>query len=218
MNYPIKYAVLELKVDGGILHDYEDITKGFIVSKCHVLIENLTYASNGRSYPKYIVSFPYDNFSYFDIWFARNKDNYRSYISDLYKRYYEERKNPSREYLRDGYPLHVVGELFNTYEEAKELADSKNSRLKDEILTNTGRAAYEKLKKEFEDTMEVCGEYEKYIFANTTDMEVSLLASEYEDAFNRMIRENLLKEFISDPDKLQEALAKYDQTKNIIKI
>ena len=37
MGFPIKYAVEELKVDGGYVYDYNDITKGFIVSKCYVL-------------------------------------------------------------------------------------------------------------------------------------------------------------------------------------
>lgn len=170
MGYPIKYAVLELKADGGIAHDYEDITKGFVVSKCHILEDRLIYLYNGATYQKIVVSFPYDNFEYFMIWFHQNSHKYSSYIYDLYKNYFESKHDPSREHLRDGYPLHIVSELFNTYEEAKELADHKNGQLKGEILKNTGRSAYEKLLKDFDETMLMCGEYEKYIFANTNDM------------------------------------------------
>ena len=53
MKYPIKYAILELKVDGGPIHGYEEITKGFIVSKCFVLAEGLKYTSVGKTIPKY---------------------------------------------------------------------------------------------------------------------------------------------------------------------
>ena len=72
MNYPVKYAVLELQVDGGIRYDYEDITKGFVVSKCYVLEDRLIYSYNGSAFQKFVVSFPYDNFEYFMIWFNKN--------------------------------------------------------------------------------------------------------------------------------------------------
>ena len=172
MNYPVKYAVLELQVDGGIRYDYEDITKGFVVSKCYVLEDRLIYSYNGSAFQKFVVSFPYDNFEYFMIWFNKNSHKYSSYMCDLYKNYYESKHDPSREHLRENYPLHVVGELFDTYEEAKELEDNKNGILKGELLTNTGRAAYEKLLEEFDNTMLISGEYEKFIFANTSDMQI----------------------------------------------
>ena len=60
MNYPIKYAVLKLKVDGDPIHWYEEITKGFIVSKSK-------YASAEKAIPKYeatekVASLNYSNF------------------------------------------------------------------------------------------------------------------------------------------------------------
>ena len=170
MDYPIKYAVEELKVDGGINYEYEDITKGFIVSKCYVLEDRLIYLPNGETCQKFVVSFPYDQFEYFTRWFRQNSYKYMSYIYDLYKNYIENKHDPSREHLRDGHPLHFVCELFDDFLEAKEMVDHKNNQLKGEILANTGRKAYEKLLKEFDDTMTMCGEYEKFIFANTSDM------------------------------------------------
>ena len=35
-NFPIKYAVLELKEEGGYITNYKDIVRGYIVSKCWV--------------------------------------------------------------------------------------------------------------------------------------------------------------------------------------
>lgn len=170
MSYPIKYAIEELKVTGGSAVCYEDITKGYIVSKCYVLEERIDCSSGNR---KYVISFPYDDFEHFMEWFKSNKDKYNHYLADLYKRYYEQRINPDRECCREGYPRHIVSELYDTYEEAKEIADRKNNLLKSEETLNTGNAAYQKLSQEFADTMEICGEYEKFIFANTADMEVS---------------------------------------------
>lgn len=204
MSYPIKYAVEDLKVDGGIIHDYEDITKGYIVSKCYVLENRLNYRDDCISY---VVSFPYDSFDIFVSWYKRNSHNY---YFDIYKHYYEQRRDPNRELLRDGYPRHIVTELFDTYEEAKEVADRKNGCLKGEILTNTGSAAYEKLSEEFKDTMEICGEYEKFVFANTTDMEVSLIESEYTYSKDSVVLAKLLQEFEYDPVKRQEILYKYE--------
>ena len=47
LNYPIKYAVLELKEKGGYLVGYKGITQGFIVSKCYVIRSNRAYNSDG---------------------------------------------------------------------------------------------------------------------------------------------------------------------------
>ena len=171
MSYPIKYAVEELKVDGGYEYGYEKITKGFIVSKCYILESRFNYGTENTTY---VVSFPYDNFDSFVSWYYRNSYNYNF---DIYKHYYEQRRNPDRELLRDEYPYHIICELFDTYEEAKELVDNKNGCLRGKVLTNTGNAVYDKLSKEFNNTMEICGEYEKFIFANTTDMEVSMVES-----------------------------------------
>ena len=139
-------------------------------SVCYVLEERIDCSSGNR---KYVVSFPYDDFEHFMEWFKINKDKYNYYIAALYKRYYEQRINPDRECYREGYPRHIVIELYDTYEEAKEIADRKNTLLKSEETLNTGSAAYQKLSQEFANTMEICGEYEKFIFVNTTDMEVS---------------------------------------------
>jgi hypothetical protein len=200
MKYPIKYAILELKVNGGPSYYYEEKTKGFIVSKCFVLAEGLKYTSSGKTIPKYIVSFPYDDFEYFIKWMERNRDNYNF---DHYSYYYESKNNPDEAYLKDNYPI-IVNQIFDTYEATKEIADHKNNELKSNLLTNTGINAYEALSKEFADTMDLCGEYEKFIYANTTDMQVSLLASEehrIQEAKEKEIMANLVAEFADTPEK-----------------
>lgn len=203
MSYPIKYAVEELKVDGGYEYGYEEITKGYIVSKCYVLESRLNY---GNNHTTYVVSFPYDNFDSFVSWYYRNSYNYNF---DIYKHYYEQRRKPDRELLRDEYPRHIICELFDTYEEAKDLADSKNSCLRGKILTNTGSAAYEKRSKEFNNMMEICGEYEKFIFANTTDMAISHIESEETYSKDSVVLAKLSEE--------RTQMAK-DQTKMIKKL
>lgn len=35
-GYPIKYAVERLTIGGGYKNGYEDVTEGYIVSKCYV--------------------------------------------------------------------------------------------------------------------------------------------------------------------------------------
>ena len=47
INYPIKYAVLELKSRGGWLVGFRDITQGFIASKCYVVETNIVYHQDG---------------------------------------------------------------------------------------------------------------------------------------------------------------------------
>ena len=174
MKYPIKYAILELKLNGGPTHCYEEITKGFIVSKCYVLEEALKYTSYGDAIPKYVISFPYDNFEYFIEWMGKNSDNY---YFDHYKYYYESKNDPSEAHLKDSFPI-VVTQIFDTYKEAKEIANNKNGELKYNLLINTGIKEYETLSKEFDDNMNLCGEYEKFIYVNTTNMQISLLISE----------------------------------------
>ena len=59
VNFPIKYAVLELTQSGGWMVDYKDITKGFIVSKCYVIEDNIIYDSDGNSKIVHKVFFPF---------------------------------------------------------------------------------------------------------------------------------------------------------------
>ena len=59
LNYPIKYAVQELKINKGYDSNYEDVTFGFVVSKCYVISQNIKYNADGTSAQTYDVLFPY---------------------------------------------------------------------------------------------------------------------------------------------------------------
>lgn len=61
INYPIKYAILELKKTGGWADRYETITQGFIVSKCYVVESSITYHFNGNNKIAHKVVFPFEN-------------------------------------------------------------------------------------------------------------------------------------------------------------
>jgi len=157
----IKYAVEELKVDGGFINDYQDITKGFIVSKCYV-IEDIIRHPFENPIQMYLVSFPYYNFEDFSIYLDRNIN---------YKYYYEENGVNKPNSLRR------VSTIFDTYEEAKEKANIENEMLKDTLTADANCLGFWKELKEIEDnfydTMKKCEKYEDWILENTKDMEIS---------------------------------------------
>lgn len=57
LRFPIKYAVLELKSPGGYSTNYEDVTEGFIVSKCYVVGCEVKYFPTGEAKVTYKVYF-----------------------------------------------------------------------------------------------------------------------------------------------------------------
>ena len=65
LNYPVKYAVLELKEVGGYSQGWEDITKGFIASKCFVVESKVKYLSDGSSKVSHKVVFPHKDYKTF---------------------------------------------------------------------------------------------------------------------------------------------------------
>ena len=65
INYPIKYAVLELKERGGWSVGYKDITQGFIVSKCYVIESSIIYNADGSYKTIHRVVFPFSDIAAF---------------------------------------------------------------------------------------------------------------------------------------------------------
>jgi len=99
-NYPIYYAVMEIKDDGGFFRGYERPNKYYFVSKCYLLGKNITYLPTGKTSETYQVAFPY----------KRNNDNHK----------YFERVFPSTESTKE------VDKIFTTFEEAYLEAENKN--------------------------------------------------------------------------------------------
>lgn len=163
MAYPIKYAVLEVKEDGGYIQGYKKITLGYIVSKCYVIGSYIRYYAFSESKSSNFVFFPFNNIK--DFKFCNpdliEPDKIRA---DCYG-------NP--------YPIDEVSHLFDTYEEAKENAEEKNDDLRRNLILNRVAVTpmnpdcqkeYDKLVKDFESDLEVCRKYEEFITERTSDM------------------------------------------------
>lgn len=170
LRFPIKYAVLELKSPGGYSTNYEDVTEGFIVSKCYVLESNVKYYPNGcavRAVESYKVFFPYDDIEGFKR------------MTFMGIPYYEERKSLEIDASNNYYPVHVVDCLFDTYEEAKEDAKQKNESMRRKISLvfsisdSSFKEKYDKAVEEFKKRLFNCGFYEMFITENTKDMKVT---------------------------------------------
>ena len=167
MSYPVKYAVEELKIEGGYNEDYQDITKGYIISKCYVLEDRIRY---GGSEPcvMHVVSFPYSRFEDFvryNIIKNMNKSPFHSPGE-----YYEERITPESEDLMN--PRFIVEDLYDSIEDAYLEAERRNDNLRGELLLYTSSMQYEKLSKQIDADLDLCREYAGFIAINTTDMVV----------------------------------------------
>ena len=189
MGMLIKYAVQELKVEGGFLEHYEDITKGFIISKCQVLEDRKVYYSEDNFTHKYIVCFPYSRFYDFSKWVSKNNS---------FKYYYEERKIPlsgrEEQYdLKKYLYFSTVTRLYDTYEEALKEKDLKNNVIMNSILSDTSYYGYKKLRKEFEDTLSLCNDYETFIYKNTEDLDISNTKLDFYDKKDNIIYLKLKK-------------------------
>lgn len=170
MGYPVKYAVEELKVEGGYITNGEDVIKGYIVSKCYLIEDRISY---DESYEvkgiKHLVAFPYVDFEDF-ITYKRRIRNMNTTPFRSIPDYYEVRKDPNREKL--GYSHFIISDLYDSYEEAFFAADSKNITLKGELLLHTSTNQYEVESARIDYDLDLCREYEKFVFERTTDMKV----------------------------------------------
>lgn len=167
LKYPIKYAVLELKESGGWLVEYEDITQGFIVSKCYVVESNIKYYSNGENEITHKVVFPFKNISDFKLSLQRGT----SYNIDETVPSYDACGNP--------YPVDNVSCLFDSYEEAQEIAVRKNEEMKRKLISNVSlsdenwKVKHEKLEIDFLENLSICHQFEKLILMRTKNMNIS---------------------------------------------
>lgn len=155
LNYPIKYAVLELKEKGGWDNNYEDITIGFIVSICYVVNQNIRYYQDGTNKTTYQVVFPYKDIHTF---------KYRQIFND-------EPIIPHYSLWHKCLNSDKVSEIFDTYEEASIAAEKANINKRKSIICNI----YEYnnlLKKHYED-LAICKQFEKLVQEKTIDMAIT---------------------------------------------
>lgn len=166
-KYPVKYAVLELKENGGFINQYKDIIRGYVVSKCYVIESSFRYFSDGSSKTYHKVVFPFKDLNSFRVSF----DNKNNYIGN--------RVVPG--YDVDYNLVDIVSELFDTYEEAKIEAYNKNKCMKSRlfldipysVLDSRFKQALEICEKEFDEQLYFCQLFENIVLLNTKDMNIS---------------------------------------------
>ena len=166
LNYPVKYAVLELKEVGGYSQGWEDITKGFIASKCFVVESKVKYLSDGSSKVSHKVVFPHKDYKTFKV-----------SLSTRNSVQVEDRITPQYNAISELYPINIVTDLFDTYEEAKEDAEAKNKELYHSIIRHLDVKYLvknlDRINKEYVSEMELCNLFEKASLEETEDMVVS---------------------------------------------
>lgn len=184
INYPIKYAVLELKEKGGWLVGYEDITQGFIVSKCYVVESNIIYNADGSYKITHKVVFPFTDIASLRISLMNGCQNNIG-----------EKNIPSYDACNKPYPINEVADLFDSYEEAKIIADEKNEGLKHNLILKVSisdsnwKEKYETLKSEFNQRLKLCNFFEQLVLEATERMELSeQLTSEKQEPFVRILK------------------------------
>ena len=173
INYPIKYAVLELKERGGFLVGYQDITQGFIASKCYVVGSSIKYKKDGSCEISHSVVFPFKDIEMF----KNSLRNGRRNIS--------EKVIPKYNACDNIYPVDIVSNLFDSYEKAKMDAINKNEEFKSNLVMETPafwsanfldsdlKKQYESLIQKFNQNLEICNIFEELVSEATLDMEIS---------------------------------------------
>ncbi len=200
LNYPIKYAVLELKEKGGYLVGYKGITQGFIVSKCYVIRSNRAYNSDGSKDLTHIVVFPFKDISFFKKSFRNGAQN----IGDNSIHSYDGHN--------DSYLTDVVTVLFNSYEPAKVVAEQKNEKHRQNLDWNERSKT---LTSEFEQSLELCYLFEQLVLDATKDMKITEhLFSNNQDFFDRKTRERYhaileetIRKYVNNPSDFYTQLA-----------
>ena len=169
INYPIKYAVLELKTSGGWLVGFEDIIEGFIASKCYVVESKIIYHSDGSNQVIHKVVFPFEDISCLKASFTN--DNY-----DIGKE-----NIPSYDACNRPYPIHIVTDLFDSYEKAKNIADKKNEEYKHHLIGQMSigtegldwKTKIRILERKLKQSLELCNLFERLVLEATKEMNIS---------------------------------------------
>lgn len=159
INYPIKYAIQELKINKGYDSNYEDITYGFIISKCYVVNQNIRYYQDGSNSLTYNVVFPYKDIQTF----IYNK-NFKYPFNEI-------KSIPHYSLWNNCMNDTIIYNIFDTYEEALTKKYEYIIEHKRKISKQLSKISeYEKLIKTFKENQTICNEYEKIIFEKTKDM------------------------------------------------
>lgn len=160
LNYPIKYAIQELKINKGYDSNYEDITFGFIISKCYVVNQNIKYHQDGSQTLTYNVVFPYKDIQTFTY-----------EVLTLEYPFNEIKSTPHYSLWNNCLNDTIVSEIFDTFEEATIYKQQQNNNFKRKIFKQLSKISeYDKLLKTFEENQTICNKYEEIILKNSNDM------------------------------------------------
>ncbi len=157
LNYPIKFAIQELTIEGGFTQNYENIILGFIVSKCYVVNENIKYLEDGTNHITYKVVFPY-----------KDIDSFRCSLSKLYN-YNEKPAIPKYNYCGECKNANTVTKIFDTYEEAYLDTEIENQNLRKKIPFYNIEE-YKNLIMKYNKNLEICKLFEQLILDKTKNM------------------------------------------------
>ena len=159
-DYPVKYAVLELREKGGWAVGYEYVTQGFIAEKCFVVGSELRYVP-GNSILSHRVVFPYEDIELFKSTNSMGERQLPHY--DI---------NGQMAYER------TVSKLYDTYEEAKEASQKANEEYKGSLIskidyyTDGWKEELENLKEIFNKRLQICYSFEEEALELTKDLKV----------------------------------------------
>ena len=181
-NFPIKYAVLELKESGGYITNYKDIIRGYIVSKCWVVESAIKYFSDGNAKVFHKVIFPYKDLDTLKTSLRNDKE----FIGERITINYDFNYNP--------HPIDIASELFDSYDEAKVIAEEKNKDMKNHIASkvyfNTSDLKFKQTLSDYEQEwakqLSICQLFEKLSLSETEDMTIT-------DSINQDKKFQLLK-------------------------
>lgn len=175
LNYPIKYAVLEVKERGGYAVNYEIVTLGFIVSKCYVIESSIRYLRSGKEEPYHKVVFPFKNITKFEEGLHSNQ------------KYLGEANIPNDNFYNNASLFNIVDIVFEDYDDAKKFSEEKNEfvRIRHEFQRpflfpndklsdyNKQLKIFEQEKKEIEKRIILCHKFEEAILEQTEEMIIS---------------------------------------------
>ena len=168
--YPIKYALLEMKANGGEKNNWKEISLGYIVSKCYVIEKFIRYLGDGSTKSGYKVVFPYNNITQF-IEQYKTADDINTII--------ESRNLPLYDSNYNLLNAQILYELYDNYNEIKSICEYKNSIIRANLITNIPIASDDweiklrLLQKDFDKKLLLCNKYEEWINMKTKNMHIT---------------------------------------------
>lgn len=161
-KYPVQYAVLELKEKGGYLVGYKDIIRGNIVSKCYVVESSIKYSSDGNKQIFHKVVFPFKSLETLKLSLRNNSE------------YIGEKAAPGYDANNEPYPVDIVSDVFDTYEEANVKAQERNEKMKQlSVSDDETKRVLTEYEKDFMGQLSICKLFERLALAKTEDMNIT---------------------------------------------